>query len=373
MARQIRDAMVAPALVWVLILACVSFTAVVAEDVVALNGDTFELEVGKEKHALVEFYAPWCGHCKKLAPEYEKLGSSFKKAKSVLIAKVDCDEHKSVCSKFGVSGFPTIKWFSKGSLEPKDYSGGRTVESLVDFVNQEAGTHVKVSSPVSDVVVLTAENFDSIVLDDSKDVLVEFYAPWCGHCKSLAPVYEQVATAFKGEKDVVIAKVDADSHKSLGEKYGVSGYPTLKFFPKDNKAGEDYDGGRDLDDFVAFINEKAGTNRDSKGLLTTEAGKVHTLTTLVEEFVTAEAEAQKKVAAKIVEEAEKLKGAAASYGKLYVKAAEKALEKGKGYAKKEVERLERLLSGNVSPLKADELTLKKNVLSLFVSKDTKET
>lgn len=53
-------------------------------------------------------------------------------------------------------------------------------------------------------------------------------------------------------------------------RYGVSGYPTLKFFPKGNKAGEDYDGGRDLDDFVAFINERAGTSRDSKGLLTAE-------------------------------------------------------------------------------------------------------
>ncbi|MCO5547315.1 hypothetical protein L7F22_000763 [Adiantum nelumboides] len=139
MARRIHDAMAAPTLLCALILACVSFTAVVAEDVVALNADTFEHEVGKEKHALVEFYAPWCGHCKKLAPEYEKLASSFKKSKAVLIAKVDCDEHKSVCSKYGVSGFPTIKWFPKGSLEPKDYSGGRTVESLVDFVNQEAG------------------------------------------------------------------------------------------------------------------------------------------------------------------------------------------------------------------------------------------
>jgi hypothetical protein len=50
----------------------------------------------------------------------------------------------------------------------------------------------------------------------------------------------------------------------------VSGYPTLKFFPKGNKAGEDYEGGRDLDDFVNFINEKTGTSRDSKGQLTSQ-------------------------------------------------------------------------------------------------------
>lgn len=51
-------------------------------------------------------------------------------------------------------------------------------------------------------------------------------------------------------------------------RYGVSGFPTLKFFPKSNKAGEDYDGGRDLEDFVTFINEKCGTSRDAKGQLT---------------------------------------------------------------------------------------------------------
>ena len=53
-------------------------------------------------------------------------------------------------------------------------------------------------------------------------------------------------------------------------RYGVSGFPTLKFFPKGNKAGEEYEGERDLDDFVAFINEKAGTSRDGKGQLTSK-------------------------------------------------------------------------------------------------------
>lgn len=56
----------------------------------------------------------------------------------------------------------------------------------------------------------------------------------------------------------------------LLSRYGVSGFPTLKFFPKDNKAGEEYDGGRDLDDFVTFINEKTGTSRDAKGQLTSK-------------------------------------------------------------------------------------------------------
>lgn len=341
-------------------------SSAVADDVVVLTEENFDKEVGQDKGALVEFYAPWCGHCKKLAPEYEKLGSSFKKAKSILIGKVDCDEHKGVCSKYGVSGYPTIQWFPKGSLEPKKYEGQRTAEALAEFVNSEGGTNVKIASIPSSVVVLTSDNFNEVVLDSSKDVLVEFYAPWCGHCKNLAPVYEKVATAFKLEEDVVIANLDADKYRDLAEKYGISGFPTLKFFPKGNKNGEDYDGGRDVDDFVSFINEKSGTNRDAKGQLTVNAGLVASLELLVKEFVAASNEEKKNIFAKIEEEAGKLSGSAARHGKIYVKSAKKCLEKGSDYAKSEIERIQRILEKSVSPSKADEFTLKKNILSSFV-------
>ncbi|KAG8369092.1 hypothetical protein BUALT_Bualt15G0114200 [Buddleja alternifolia] len=350
-------------------LALFFFASAFADDdhVVVLTDDNFEKEVGQDRGALVEFYAPWCGHCKKLAPEYEKLGASFKKAKSILIGKVDCDEHKSICSKYGVSGYPTIQWFPKGSLEPKKYEGARTAEALTEYVNSEGGTNVKIASIPSNVVILTPDNFDEIVLDEKKDVLVEFYAPWCGHCKSLAPIYEKVASAFKQEEDVVIANVDADKYKDLAEKYGVSGYPTLKFFPKNNKAGEDYDGGRDADDFVTFINEKAGTSRDAKGQLTSKAGIVETLDSLVKEFLSASNDEKKAVLKKLEEEADKLKGTTARYGKIYVKAAKSCIDKGSDYAKNELLRLERILAKSISATKADEFTLKKNILSTFSS------
>ncbi|XP_027160124.1 probable protein disulfide-isomerase A6 [Coffea eugenioides] len=341
------------------------FASALADDVVVLTEENFEKEVGQDRGALVEFYAPWCGHCKKLAPEYEKLGASFKKAKSVLIGKVDCDEHKSLCSKYGVSGYPTIQWFPKGSLEPKKYEGARSAEALAEFVNSEGGTNVKIAAVPSNVVVLTPENFDEIVLDEKKDVLVEFYAPWCGHCKSLAPTYEKVATAFKLEDHVVIANVDADKYKDLAEKYGVSGYPTLKFFPKGNKAGEDYDGGRDLDDFVTFINERTGTSRDAKGQLTSQAGIVESLDILVKEFVSASDEEKKSIYTRLEDEAQKLTGPSARYGKIYLKAAKSCLEKGADYAKNEIERLERMLAKAISAAKADEFILKKNILSTY--------
>ncbi|KNA13181.1 hypothetical protein SOVF_119120 [Spinacia oleracea] len=347
-------------------LALLLVSSAFADDVVVLTEENFEKEVGQDRGALVEFYAPWCGHCKKLAPEFEKLGASFKKAKSVLIGKMDCDEQKTLCSKYDVSGYPTIKWFPKGSLEPKKYEGARSAEALAEYVNTEGGTNVKIATAPSNVVILSTDNFDEVVMDKSKDVLVEFYAPWCGHCKSLAPIYEKVATAFKSE-DVVIASLDADKYKDVGEKYGISGFPTLKFFPKNNKDGEDYDGGRDLDEFVSFINEKCGTSRDSKGQLTTQAGIIASLENLVKDFVSATGDEKKAIFDKLEEQVGKLEGSAARYGKIYTKAAKSCLEKGTDYATKEIQRLERILSKAISSTKSDEFTLKKNILSIFAA------
>ncbi|CAH9106962.1 unnamed protein product [Cuscuta europaea] len=187
-----------------------------------------------------------------------------------------------------------------------------------------------------------------------------------GHCKQLAPTYEKVATAFKLDEDVVIANLDADKFKDLAEKYGVSGFPTLKFFPKSNKAGEDYEAGRDLDDFVNFINEKCGTNRDAKGQLTSKAGVVDDLVNLVKEFVSADDAEKKAVLGKLEEEIEKLSGPSRRYGSIYAKAAKSCMDKGVDYAKNEIQRLERILAKSISPAKADEFTLKKNILSAFV-------
>ncbi|KAE8662621.1 putative protein disulfide-isomerase A6 [Hibiscus syriacus] len=114
-------------------------TSTMAAEVVELTEENFHKEVGQDRGALVEFYAPWCGHCQKIAPEYEKLAQNFMKAKSVLIGKLDFDEHKSRCIKYGVEGYPTVQWFPKGSLEPKRYEGHPTAEALTEFVNTGGG------------------------------------------------------------------------------------------------------------------------------------------------------------------------------------------------------------------------------------------
>lgn len=128
------------------------------------------------------------------------------------------------------------------------------------------------STTGSSVLDLIPSNFDKVVFQSSKPALVEFFAPWCGHCKNLAPVFEELASTFSHAGDKVsIAKVDADEHKSLGKRFGVQGFPTLKWFDgQDGSSPEDYNGGGDLESLTKFINDKTGVKAKGKKAVKSE-------------------------------------------------------------------------------------------------------
>eukprot|EP00741_Cyanophora_paradoxa_P006733 tig00001038_g6513.t1 len=337
-----------------------------ASNVKDLTPDNFDANVDGSRGAFVEFFAPWCGHCKALAPEYEVVGDAFAKVPEVLVAKVDADQHKELASRFNIQGFPTLKWFPKGSTEPEEYNGGRSADDIINFINQKAGTRAKVKAATSFVPALTPADFDSVVLDKTKDVMVEFYAPWCGHCKRLAPDYEKVAETYKDESSVVVAKVDADAHRSLAERFDVKGYPTLVWFPKDNKEGVKYEGGRDPEAFVEFINKNAGTHRVLGGGLSADAGRIEELDTLAKDYVKEAADSR----AKLREQATKLaagQGDKQSSADYYLKVMKSIDEKGDAYPKTEKARLEKMLNGKaLNGVKATEFQKKVNVLSAFL-------
>jgi len=260
-----------------------------------------------------------------------------------------------------VTGFPTIKFFPKGSTQAEDYNGGRDLESFANFLYEKTSVRAKIPRKEEYAAVLTDSNFDKIVMDETKDVLVEFYAPWCGHCKSLAPIWEKVAKTFKYEKNVVVAKIDADNYKTIGGRYEVQGFPTIKFFPKGNKKGEAYEGGRSESDFINFLNEKAGTHRVVGGGLAEQAGRHSILDELAQKFFSS-----KDGRSSIVEEAkEAIKSIEHKWSEFYVKVMEKILKTSDSYIQEELARLEKISSGAIAPEKADEFTIRRNILRSF--------
>jgi protein disulfide-isomerase-like protein len=127
--------------VFLLFTACVSTLAatvdekvVIAPYVVALNADTFDDFITAEAATIIKFYAPWCGHCKRMAPAFEEAAEQLKG--EARIGDVDCTQHKEVCGQFGVRGYPTLKVF-RGSKDAVDaYQGQRKVEDFVKAVRE---------------------------------------------------------------------------------------------------------------------------------------------------------------------------------------------------------------------------------------------
>merc|ERR1712027_102945 len=114
--------------------------AVMGYEVTELTDDSFNAEMEAMDTALVMFYAPWCGHCKRLKPEFEKAASVLKaNDPPITLAKVDCTEGgQDTCGRFSVSGYPTIKIFRNGELS-QDYSGPREAAGIIKYMKAQVG------------------------------------------------------------------------------------------------------------------------------------------------------------------------------------------------------------------------------------------
>jgi protein disulfide-isomerase A6 len=275
--------------------------------VVKLTSSNFkDLVVNSKDVWFVEFYAPWCGHCKNLVPEWEKLASALDGI--IKVGAVDMTTDQDAGAAFGIRGFPTLKFFGANKNSPVDYQGARSVNEMLNFAfdnakrtaegrlgggstggfntggqaGGNAGGSCGGPGPAGgqaggqgncgggqqqqggggsgndkDVIVLTDANFNE-VLGKSDDLwIVEFYAPWCGHCKNLEPQWNKAASDLKD--NVKVAKVDATTSPSLAQRFGVNSYPQIKLFPSGPKSDnliEDFQGARDAGTITAWALEK---------------------------------------------------------------------------------------------------------------------
>jgi len=135
----------------------------------------------------------------------------------------------------------------------KERTGGKKDKSSSSPKGEkEKGEKGSKKANKSNVIELTDANFDALVMESNDHWLVEFYAPWCGHCKKLAPEWEKAANRLKNE-GVKIGAIDATVHTMLASRYGIKGFPSIKLFPAGPKgAPQDYQGQRESDPIVEF-------------------------------------------------------------------------------------------------------------------------
>lgn len=234
----------------------------------------------------VEHYSPYCGHCKKFKSTWDQLVvEAEKELPTVRLSTINCILHGGatlkpfflmermiqiifildLCNQNGIQGWPTMLMFEQGKIVGQ-FKGSRELDRLKNFIKQyvkeEPQTLTAPSSPsikppvinpTGEVLSLDSDLFTTTLLNGP--AFIKFYAPWCGHCKKLAPIWKQLARHMKDK--LTIAEVNCDDNASLCKSQSIEGYPTLIFFDG-NRVKSEYNGGRKLEQLKAF-SEKAAS------------------------------------------------------------------------------------------------------------------
>ncbi|XP_028977934.2 protein disulfide-isomerase A2 [Esox lucius] len=196
-----------------------------------------------------------------LLTEFSAVAKDFKG--QVLFITIDVmGQVDHVLKYFGlsVSDVPAVRIINTDTVKKFNLIGQITAATLQTFCQGVLDGTVKphlLSEDVPEdwdkgvVKVLVGKNFEAVVRDKNKNVFVEFYAPWCGHCKELAPVWEKLGEKYADHNDIIIAKMDATANEVEG--VSVSGFPTLMYYPAGDDKEVEYGGTRDLETFIKFL------------------------------------------------------------------------------------------------------------------------
>jgi len=207
--------------------------------------------------------------------EYEKLMKSVSDKLNGKLKVVLTDIKEGMAARLaeyiGIkeSDLPSVRIAdTRADLKKYNMEGEINEKNILQFVedweNKKLKPHLKTAEEPKenngDVFVVVGKTFEKEVINNDKDVMLLFYAPWCGHCKALHPKYEEVAKKLKEKNPkLVLAKIDATENEV--ESVNISGFPTVKFYPgnKKDKAPLDYNGDRSVDDIIKFIKTNAAT------------------------------------------------------------------------------------------------------------------
>ncbi|TGZ37523.1 Protein disulfide-isomerase [Temnothorax longispinosus] len=233
--------------------------------VVEFNQDTAQkIFSGDIKSHLLVFLSKEAGHFEKYVEGIHEPAKKYRG--EVLFVTIDCDEtdHERILEFFGLKreDVPAMRLIKleQDMAKYKPENPELTTENVLAFVTAfmegQLKRHLLTQDLPEDwdkspVKVLVGTNFHEIAHDKEKDVFVEFYAPWCGHCQQLAPIYEKLGEKYKDNDKLVIAKMDATANEL--EDIKISNFPTLILYKKGTNEGVEYNGERTLEGLSQFI------------------------------------------------------------------------------------------------------------------------
>ncbi|KAE8348226.1 protein disulfide-isomerase [Aspergillus coremiiformis] len=199
----------------------------------------------------------------KFAEEFKPIAEKHKGA--INIVTIDAKMFGAHAGNLNLdpSKFPAfaIQDPEKNTKYPYDQSKELKAKDIAEFIQDVLDGNVESSiksegipeTQEGPVTVVVAHSYKELVIENDKDVLLEFYAPWCGHCKALAPKYEELAGLYKDIPEVIIAKIDATANDVPDS---ITGFPTIKLYPAGAKDSPvEYEGSRTVEDLTNFVKE----------------------------------------------------------------------------------------------------------------------
>ena len=214
----------------------------IENDITVLTEATFDKAIAKYEHILVMFYAPWCGHCKKFKPELEKAAAILRK-ENLYVAKVDATVEKKLAEKYGVRGYPTVKFFKKGVA--MDYTGGRKEAEVLNWVRKKSGPATRPLKTLEELEKFKTDNTVCIV--------------YFGTNEEEKKIFEAVASK---NDDYQFAYVeDKEVAEKANEKMGF-----VVLYKKFDEKRDELSGfkEKELSDFVAVKSQKRVSTFDDK-------------------------------------------------------------------------------------------------------------
>lgn len=209
------------------------------DGVIVLNDNNFEQALHEFEYVLVDFYAPWCGHCKTLAPEFAKAAEKIAEIRpEIKLCKIDATVEKAAAKKYEVRGYPTILLFIKGRKNPVQFFSVNSASVIVDWLLEKAKPSSQEINSVEDAEKLIAEN----------EVVTIFFGPSTSEAFAQ---YLEVANDIANDVDKVVYVNTND--QALKDKFEVTSEEAIILFKKFDEGKNIFTGSFDSQSILAFI------------------------------------------------------------------------------------------------------------------------